>query len=76
MYFIHYSRVIIILFRAGLYKSAFSTYSFVKSRFASFFVLAFHVFISLVFISISYFVSISLFLNSMPSQKTLFKTIC
>ena len=64
MYFIHYSRVSIILFRVGLYKSAFSTYSFVKSRFASFCVLAFHVFISLVFISIS------LFLNSMPSQKT------
>ena len=39
MYFIYYSRVVIILFSTGFYKSAFSTYSLGKTR--SFFLLVF-----------------------------------
>ena len=50
LYFMHYSRVVIILLSTGLYKSAFSTYSFGKARFSSFSILVFHVPISLVFI--------------------------
>ena len=38
MYFMYYSRVVSTLFSAGLHKSAFSTYSFDKTRFSSFFV--------------------------------------
>ena len=34
-YFMCYSRVVSVLFSTGLYKSAFSTYSFVKARFPS-----------------------------------------
>ena len=41
--------VVIILFSAGLYKSAFSTYSFGKTRFSSFCVLVFRVSVSLTF---------------------------
>ena len=44
LYFMHYLRVVIILFSMGLYKSAFSTYCFDKTRFSSFCVLVFHVF--------------------------------
>ena len=36
MYFMYYSRVVSILFSTGLYKSAFPTYSFDKTRFSSF----------------------------------------
>ena len=36
LYFVYYSRVVIILFSAGLYKSAFSIYSFNKTGFLSF----------------------------------------
>ena len=39
-YFVYYSRFVIILFSMGLYNSAFSTYSFGKTRFSSFCVLA------------------------------------
>ena len=49
LHFMHYSRVVIILFSAGLCKSAFCTYSFGKTRFSSFYVLVFHDSISLVF---------------------------
>ena len=49
LYFIFYSRVVIILPSTGLYKSAFSTYSFGKTRFSSFCVLVFRVPVSLVF---------------------------
>ena len=49
MYFMHYSRVVIILFSTGLYKSAFSTYSFGKTRFSFFYVLVFRVSVSLCF---------------------------
>ena len=49
LHFTDYSRVVIILFSTGLYKSAFSTYSFGKITFLSFCVLVFHVSISLVF---------------------------
>ena len=48
LYFMHYSCVVIILLSTSLYKSVFSTYSFCKTRFSSFCVLAFYVFISLV----------------------------
>ena len=44
MYFIYYSRVVIILFSTGFYKSAFSTYSLGKTR--SFFLLVFFLFVS------------------------------
>ena len=43
-------RVVIILFSTGLYKSAFSSYSFGKNRFSSFCVFVFYVSVSLVFI--------------------------
>ena len=52
-----YSRVVSILFSTGSYKSAFSTYSFGKSRFWSFVFLYFWLLIFHV-------------LNSMSSQKT------
>ena len=39
LYFMSYLHVVIILFSTGLYKSAFSTYSFAKTRFSSFCVL-------------------------------------
>ena len=39
LYFMHYVRVVIILFSTGLCKSALSTYSFGKTRFSSFCVL-------------------------------------
>ena len=42
-------RVVIILLGMDLCKSAFSTYSFGKTRFSSLCVLVFHVSISLVF---------------------------
>ena len=41
--------MVIILFSTGLYKSAFSTYSFGKTRFSSFCVLVFRVSVSLAF---------------------------
>ena len=43
LYFLYYSRVVIILFSTGLYKSAFSTYFFGKMKFSSFCVLVFRV---------------------------------
>ena len=49
LYFMHYLRVLIIFCGTGLYQSAFSTYSFIKTRFSSFSVLVFHVSISVVF---------------------------
>ena len=49
LYFMYYLCVIIILFSMGLYKSAFSTYSFGKTRFSSFCVLVFRVSVSLAF---------------------------
>ena len=49
LHFTDYSRVVIILFSTGLYKSAFSTYSFGKTRFSSFCVLVFRVSVSLGF---------------------------
>ena len=49
MYFMYYWRVVIVLFTMGLYKSAFSTYSFRKARFSSFYVLDFRVSVSLAF---------------------------
>ena len=45
MYFIYYSRVVIILFSTGFYKSPFSTYSLGKTR--SFFLLVFFFFLFL-----------------------------
>ena len=45
----YYSSVVIILFGKGLYKPAFSTYSFGKTRFSSSCVLVFRVFVSLAF---------------------------
>ena len=39
----YYFRVVIILFSAGLYKSAFSTYDFGKASFSSFCFLVFRV---------------------------------
>ena len=33
LYFMYYSRLVIVLFSAGLYKSAFSAYSVVKLGF-------------------------------------------
>ena len=53
-HFTHYLRVVIILFRTGLYKSALSTSSFGKTRFLSFcfFVFCVSVFCFLVFLSI------------------------
>ena len=49
LYFMYYSRVVIILLSTGLYKSAFSTYSFAKTRFSSFCALVFRVSVSLAF---------------------------
>ena len=43
LYFMRYSRVVIILFSTDLYNSVFSTYSFGKTRFSFFCVLLFHV---------------------------------
>ena len=36
LYFMYYLRVVSILFSTGFYKSAFSTFSFGKTRFLSF----------------------------------------
>ena len=47
MYFIYYSRVVIIFFSTGFYKSAFSTYSLGKTR--SFFLLVFFFFCLCIF---------------------------
>ena len=47
--------VVIILFSAGLYKSAFSAYSFGKTRFSCFCVLVFRVSESLPFFSFALF---------------------
>ena len=51
LYIMNYSRVVIILFSTGLaqYKSAFSTYSFGKTRFLYFYVTVFHVSVCLCF---------------------------
>ena len=49
LYFMHYLRVVIILLSKGFYKSAFSAYSLGKTRFSSFWVLDFHISISLDF---------------------------
>ena len=48
-YFMYYLRVLIILFSTGLYRSAFSTCSFGKTRFSSFCVLGFRVSVYLAF---------------------------
>ena len=48
LHFVHYSRVVITLLSMDLHKSAFSTYSFGETRFSSFYVLIFRVFVSLV----------------------------
>ena len=50
LYSMYYSRVVIILCSADLYKSAFSTYYFGKTRFLFFCVLVFRVSVSLVLI--------------------------
>ena len=49
LHFMYHSRVVIVLFSARLYKSAFSTYSFGKTSFSSFYVLVFRVPASLAF---------------------------
>ena len=49
LYFMYYLRVVIILFRTGLYKSAFSTYDFGETSFSSFCFLVFRVSVSLGF---------------------------
>ena len=49
LYFMYYSCVVIILFNMGLYKSAFPTYYFVKTRFSSFCVLVFRISVFLAF---------------------------
>ena len=49
LYFMYYSCVVIILFNMGLYKSAFSTYYFVRTRFSSFCVLVFRISVFLAF---------------------------
>ena len=49
LYFMYYSRVVISLFSTGLYKSAFSTCSFGKTRFLSFCILGFRLSVSLAF---------------------------
>ena len=49
LYFMYYSRVVIILFSTGLYKFAFCTYSFGKTRFLYFCVLVFRASVSLDF---------------------------
>ena len=54
LYFMCYSRVVIILFNTGLYRSGFSTYSFDKIRFSSSCVLIFHVSVSLAFLLFSF----------------------
>ena len=47
--FMYYFRVVIVLFRTGLYKSAFSIYVFGKTSFSFFCVLVFRVSVSLGF---------------------------
>ena len=61
----HRSLMVIILFNMVKYKSAFSAYSFRKSRYLSFCVLVFQVSISLVFSCFLFCV-----LNLMSPQKT------
>ena len=68
LFFIHYLRAVIILFSASLYKSAFSAYSFGKTRFSSFCVLVFCVCVSM--FSFSFFFFFFYILNPMSSQKT------
>ena len=67
LYIMHYSRVDIISFSTHLYKSAFSTYSFCKTRFLSFYGLVFHVSTYLVF---SFHFFPLYVLDSMSSQKS------
>ena len=47
LYFMYYLRVVVILFSTGLCKSAYSDFSFGKTRFSSFCVLVFCVSVSL-----------------------------
>ena len=49
LYFMYYLRVVIILFSTGLYKLAFPTCSFGKTRFSSLCVLVFRISVSLPF---------------------------
>ena len=49
LYFMYYSCVVIILFSTRLYRSAFSTYAFGKTRFLCFCVLVFRVSVTLAF---------------------------
>ena len=49
LYFMYYSRVVIILFNKGLYKSAFFTYFFVRTTFSSFCVLIFRLSVCFIF---------------------------
>ena len=49
LYFMYYLREVTVLFGKGLYKSAFFTYSFGKTRFSYFCVLVFRVSVSLAF---------------------------
>ena len=67
--FMHEPRVVIILFSTGFYKSAFSSYSFGKTRFSSFSVLAFRfIFVFRIF---GFQVLVLLFvLNWLSPQKT------
>ena len=60
LYFMNYSRVVIILFGTG----TFSTYSFGKTRFSSFYILVFCVSVSLCF-CFCIFVVLQYVLNSM-----------
>ena len=55
LFFIHYLRAVIILFSTSLYKSAFSAYSFGKTRFSSFCVLDFCVSVSMFSFSFYFF---------------------
>ena len=49
LHFMYYLREVTILFSTGLYKSAFFTYSFGKTRFSYFCVLVFRVSVPLAF---------------------------
>ena len=50
LYFMRYSRMVIILFSTDLYKSAFSNYSFGKTRFLSFCIFDFKFLVFLFFV--------------------------
>ena len=72
LYFMYYLRVVSVLFSTGLYKCAFSTYSFGKTRFSSFVCLYLWVLI----FSFPLCFEFNVFLKNLKSDSNLPKEVC